>query len=462
MCLRNPFLSLACILNVAVADQWISPRTIDLISENGEWAAKIQPETERQTFSPAESRGFATATIAHKGKSLQFELRNEWMPVDAIMLNNGHLLTFDDWHRMGYGDSVAVLYSQRGGTVWHRTLSELITEEKEQQAPHSASSIWWRKTPVEWQYGSDEESVVITLADEHQLAIQLLNGATEFIEVQDVGNHPERLVARARAENRLGNYVKESELLEQVIELAPEDLNAYIALGQSYNRQQLHTHAVSLLTRATERFGETDQEPHTLVNLYCELATAHAPYAGISPTGITMINGKILGEQERQYPNNLEAAEAALRIACLIMPSYNLPYQKLARILETEGREAEIAELLQARYESGLNNTYERERFITDIGNYYKSNHQYAVAANWYEKLYSPTKVSNTFTYQSLAKVYEELEKYDSAIAIHQQLIDYWEAMNSRNIWDRNIQKSKNAITELIHQKQEPLKNSTK
>jgi len=76
----------------------------------------------------------------------QFPLRNEVAPVKAGITNDGkYLVTFNDWHSMGYGENVVVLYRSDGRHIRHLSLADLMTESDISKMPHSVSSIHWLK-----------------------------------------------------------------------------------------------------------------------------------------------------------------------------------------------------------------------------------------------------------------------------------------------------------------------------
>lgn len=74
----------------------------------------------------------------------KFPLVNEVSPVSAIVSNDGkYFVTFDNWHSMGYGDDVVVLYRSDGPVIRKFGLADLLTEGDIETLPHSVSSIWW-------------------------------------------------------------------------------------------------------------------------------------------------------------------------------------------------------------------------------------------------------------------------------------------------------------------------------
>src|SRR5689334_6621839 len=51
-------------------------------------------------------------------KKWEFPLLNEVSPVSAIVSDNGdYFVTFDNWHTVGYGDDVVVIYRSNGAFV---------------------------------------------------------------------------------------------------------------------------------------------------------------------------------------------------------------------------------------------------------------------------------------------------------------------------------------------------------
>jgi TonB family protein len=74
-----------------------------------------------------------------------FPLVNEVSPVDLAISDRGdYIVTLDNWHSMGYGDSVVVIYRPNGRVVRQIALEELVAESDIQHLARTASSIWWR------------------------------------------------------------------------------------------------------------------------------------------------------------------------------------------------------------------------------------------------------------------------------------------------------------------------------
>ncbi|HEX6160586.1 MAG TPA: energy transducer TonB [Thermoanaerobaculia bacterium] len=76
----------------------------------------------------------------------RWQLVNEVAPVSAIVANDGTVVTFDNWHAMGHGDDVVVIYRPDGSLVRKLGLADLLEEEDISQLSHSVSSISWSGT----------------------------------------------------------------------------------------------------------------------------------------------------------------------------------------------------------------------------------------------------------------------------------------------------------------------------
>ena len=72
-------------------------------------------------------------------------LVNEVSPVDALVSDNGdYVVTFDNWHSVGYGDDAVVIYhAADGGLIKKLALTDFLTESDFNELSRSVSSIWW-------------------------------------------------------------------------------------------------------------------------------------------------------------------------------------------------------------------------------------------------------------------------------------------------------------------------------
>ena len=74
----------------------------------------------------------------------KFFLSNEVSPVSAIVSNDGaYIVTFDNWHSVGYGDDVVVIYRSGGTMIKKFALEDLLTEGDIETFSRSVSSMSW-------------------------------------------------------------------------------------------------------------------------------------------------------------------------------------------------------------------------------------------------------------------------------------------------------------------------------
>jgi len=69
-------------------------------------------------------------------------LSNDVAPIGALVSDSGeYVITFDNWHSVGYGEDVVVIYGRGGKMVKRMALSDIVPPNA--HLPRSASSIWW-------------------------------------------------------------------------------------------------------------------------------------------------------------------------------------------------------------------------------------------------------------------------------------------------------------------------------
>lgn len=147
--------------STVLADTWLLPIETKYCSENKKFCLKVQPkklESQLEYFKDKSNKKadadsdrtvkeiYCQGEFYNNRKKLwRIKLDNEVSPVSAILSNNGdYFVTFDNWHGMGYGDNVVVLYDAVKGTLIRRLgLSDFLTESDIFELPHSASSIRW-------------------------------------------------------------------------------------------------------------------------------------------------------------------------------------------------------------------------------------------------------------------------------------------------------------------------------
>ena len=75
-------------------------------------------------------------------KVWESRLSNDVAPVAALVSDSGeYVVTFDNWHSVGYGNDVVVIYGQGGKTIRKMALWDIVPPNT--HLPRSVSSIWW-------------------------------------------------------------------------------------------------------------------------------------------------------------------------------------------------------------------------------------------------------------------------------------------------------------------------------
>jgi len=186
----------------ACADSWAPPETEVVLSANGRFRFTVEPvgiESQMAFFEDEVAAAKAGKKVERPAPLGLLEKRNasgKWEPVWAIPLLNPiapvsvlvaddgrYVVTFDNWHSMGHGEHVVVIYGPEGKLVRSMALTDIVPADFVDALPHSVSSIQWRKrealtdagtkvtvempVPGEEAYSEDAETIafVITLSD---------------------------------------------------------------------------------------------------------------------------------------------------------------------------------------------------------------------------------------------------------------------------------------------------------
>jgi hypothetical protein len=153
---------LACGLRV-FADSWALPEPKKYYSESKRYYIEVVPrklESQLKYFEdkvakkePAGSKpgvkdNYCKGIFYKQNEKGEFEkvwesrLSNDVAPVGALVSNSGeYVVTFDNWHSVGHGNDVVVIYGQLGKTIKKMALSDIVPPNT--HLPRSVSSIWW-------------------------------------------------------------------------------------------------------------------------------------------------------------------------------------------------------------------------------------------------------------------------------------------------------------------------------
>ncbi len=162
-CLVVLMLSLGC-AHPASADSWALPDTETYISPNGNFRLTVIPapigsqleyfeeELEAQQKGEAVERPRPLAMFERQDNNGDWmplwskPLVNHVAPVSALVSNDGaFFVTFDNWHSVGFGENVIVIYTGSGDLVVSHTLTDMVSIEYIEALPRSVSSVYWAK-----------------------------------------------------------------------------------------------------------------------------------------------------------------------------------------------------------------------------------------------------------------------------------------------------------------------------
>lgn len=173
------------------ADTWRLPSVEKYCSANKKYCLKVEPKKLESQLAYFKDKvgekdnagavkgipdNFCKGSFFAKGKRLwNVRLVNEVAPVSALISNNGdYVITFDNWHGVGYGDDVVSIYDGQTGTLIKKLgLSDFLTESDIYSLPASTSSIHW--------YGTHEIDY-----DKYELVLKVVKPAKDeqFFEVR--------------------------------------------------------------------------------------------------------------------------------------------------------------------------------------------------------------------------------------------------------------------------------------
>lgn len=155
---------------VTQADSWFPPQVRTTDSANGQFRVTVVPRPidgalpyfsdKVDGIEPAgQTRGEAQRSPMARVERLlgsgewqqvwQMPLVNDVAPVEVLLADDGsRLVTFDNWHSMGYGDDAVVIYDERGDLLRKLSLEQMLPAAYIQHLPRSVSSMQWRGEPA--------------------------------------------------------------------------------------------------------------------------------------------------------------------------------------------------------------------------------------------------------------------------------------------------------------------------
>ncbi|MFH1858255.1 MAG: tetratricopeptide repeat protein [Candidatus Omnitrophota bacterium] len=401
------------------ADEWAGPQEINLYSPNGLYHARIIPGKAYEDtfdFQGTDTALYATAVISKPGTSDEktFNLLNPVSPVDAILLDDGSFIAFDNWHSMGYGP-VAVRYDREGNVLWRHELEGMFSEDLVTLVPRSVSSRWWRRHPFEWALEKGKKTITVTLWNEDRLRFRISDGRVEYAAVKDVGDDPQRLLNRAqwlatRAHMKQEPPEPAITAYHRVISLNPHLIEAYQGLVRVYEVQKNYESAIATLKRGIE------------ANPVTEVKSSEGRWQSDSKLWLHLQLARVY-----RKAGNLKEAEAALEACLKLDPGFwdaalDLAYLwfKTGRDKEADGILSKFFELKKGK-ETDWNYRYHLSQASLAIGDIYKNRNDYQKAKEYYLKSYDKNRkpdYSDQFLYQHLAETHEALDEYSEALEV--------------------------------------------
>lgn len=147
----------------AFADTWRLPTQQQYFSEDKRIRFQVTPrelsgqlDYFQDKVGGKERAGQNPNGSALAGGKLEIKERNHWRvlwdgalvndvsPTRALVANRGtHVVTFDNWHSVGFGNDVVVIYDEVGKVVRAMGLKDFLPEDYVQALPRSVSSIHW-------------------------------------------------------------------------------------------------------------------------------------------------------------------------------------------------------------------------------------------------------------------------------------------------------------------------------
>ena len=156
---------------VVAADDWPAASIQEVFSESREWFVRVVPgKSLGDTFGFAGSpKGpYARAEFYQRAADRSYRLTTEVTldnpiaPVKFLVTDRGYLVTFDNWHNVGYG-KMLVSYAPSGRRVASYELKDLFSSREIEAFSHSTSSIHWRTDTLYVRSG--QRSVYVALDD---------------------------------------------------------------------------------------------------------------------------------------------------------------------------------------------------------------------------------------------------------------------------------------------------------
>ena len=139
-------LFVAWLAGPAWADSCVTPWTANVFSDNGRFFVRILPGDGKGQGSSARGEFYARQDDNSYRLTVVVPLSNPKAPTDALVSNEGYLITFDNWCFRGHGKAV-VIYRADGRIVSSFELEELYDAVRLARIKRSVTQRFWRCYP---------------------------------------------------------------------------------------------------------------------------------------------------------------------------------------------------------------------------------------------------------------------------------------------------------------------------
>jgi hypothetical protein len=154
---------LIILVNTCFCDEWALPLPQSYYSKSRNFKLTIVPRVtythfkERPDYLKKDKdvlisdtcKGYLLKQVNSDTYALVWEkkLVNTVSPVEAMVSDSGFVVTFDEWHKVGHGPNVVVVYNQEGNKIKNYSLESFLSLYSRKRVRQTASSIWWRGDP---------------------------------------------------------------------------------------------------------------------------------------------------------------------------------------------------------------------------------------------------------------------------------------------------------------------------
>lgn len=347
----------------ACADSWLMPERETILSANGQYRFTVEPadigsqldyfsqEVEAERTGTPVARSAPLGLLERRTEGGKWEpvwaaaLANRVAPVTVLVADDGrHVVTLDNWHGIGHGEDVIVIYGQDGKLIRSMALTDLVPADYVEALPHSVSSVSWRKD-VAISSGNDRLTIEVLIPGQDRLeqdpetlafVITLANGAVQ--------PPPEKYWRRAQcAADRVNLELAKAEKARIAYLTEPltppkgceeRDWHNYLreahARISDQPRFEASTSTTVLFARDHARHGESVEWLHNAVARQTS-STSNASFASpCDPDGLVEAFGKAV---KRVKPGT--ASKATFYIA-----APEAQFAAIARLLAPTGAEA--------------------------------------------------------------------------------------------------------------------------